>query len=208
MANTSKPCKCTLGLLKLLREWMGARMLRPAWTFFSQRSDVLCSGFRRFNRKKTKKLFSWAFWVNWFWPRMLNNENAKMLLIVIMQKSKTKHLQLWQNRFDHKNPNSDFPAAISVLLTACQEFIPNAVLLQHVEEGLKVSLLLQLCLLSQLLGDCSAMQNLRKYVEVFLGWYSEACVWLSLEGFWDTTNPIFQTWEVRCVNFYMEKTDT
>lgn len=52
------------------------------------------------------------------------------------------------------------------------------------------------------------MQRLRKFLELFLGWYPEACVWLSLEGFWDTSSLILETHEVRRDNFYMEKTDT
>lgn len=136
-------------------------------------------------------------------------KTQKCCSLFLMQNSKTKNLWHWQNSFDCKNPDSDFPAARSpALLTACQEFIPNAVLLQHVKEVLKVSLLLQLCLLSQLLGDYSTMQNLRKFFELFLGWYPEACVWLSLEGFWDTSSLILETHEVRRDNFYMEKTDT
>lgn len=133
----------------------------------------------------------------------------KCCSLFLKQNSRAKHLQPWQNSSDGKSPDSDFPAArSSALLTAHQEFIPDVVLLQHVKDVLKVSLLLQLCLLSQLLGDYSAMKNLRKYLELFLGWYPEACVWLSLGGFWDTTNPIFETCEVRYVNLYMEKTDT
>lgn len=49
------------------------------------------------------------------------------------------------------------------------------------------------------------MQNLRKYLQLFLGWYPGACAWLSLEGFWDTTNPIFETCEVRYVNFIWKR---
>lgn len=134
----------------------------------------------------------------------------KCCSLFLRQNSKMKHLQHWQNSFDCKSPDSDFPTAKSAaLLTAGQDFISNAVLLQHVKEKvLKVSLLLQLSLLSQLLGDYSTMQNLRKFFELFLGWYPEACVWLSLEGFWNPTNLILETCEVRYVNFYMEKTDT
>lgn len=101
-----------------------------------------------------------------------------------MQNGKTKHLRHRQNSFHPKSLNSDFPAARTAAhLTACREFIPNAVFLQHIKEVLKVSLCLQLLSpISQLLGDYSKMQTFRKFLELFLGWHPEACVWLSLGG--------------------------
>lgn len=141
---------------------MAGKTLWPVWTIVFRRTNVFCSGFRRI--KKKKKAVQLSFLGKLILTKNVIYENAKMVSLFLMQNSKMKQCVAQAEQLWSQESQFWFLLLGEVLhwWQHAKYSVPNAVFLQHVQEVYKVSLLLQLCLLSPCRGSQHSTELLQR----------------------------------------------